>query len=122
MTGIAVFKNFLIVSEREGGLSYLRVIDMRTKASHRIATEEPDYALSLAANPEFESTTVRFNYQSMVTPASVYDYDLHTKQRTLLKRTATLADVGNVAAFVASDWARTLTSTDVNISCGAIVD
>jgi 3-oxoacyl-[acyl-carrier protein] reductase len=41
---------------------------------------------------------------------------------TLLKRTATLADVGNVAAFVASDLARTLTATEVNISCGAIVD
>jgi enoyl-[acyl-carrier-protein] reductase (NADH) len=41
---------------------------------------------------------------------------------TLLGRTATLADVGNVAAFVASDQARTLTSTAVNISCGAIVD
>lgn len=41
---------------------------------------------------------------------------------TLLKRTATLADVGNVAAFVASDQARTMTSTEVNISCGAIVD
>src|SRR6266511_3830094 len=41
---------------------------------------------------------------------------------TLLKRNATLADVGNVAAFVASDLARTITSTEVNISCGAIVD
>ncbi len=45
-----------------------------------------------------------------------------TLEATLLKRAATLEDVGNVAAFVASDLARTLTSTDVNISCGAIVD
>ncbi len=44
------------------------------------------------------------------------------EQETLLKRAATLADVGNVAAFVASDLARTMTSTEVNISCGAIVD
>ena len=41
---------------------------------------------------------------------------------TLLNRAATLADVGNVAAFLASDQARTMTSTEVNISCGAIVD
>jgi 3-oxoacyl-[acyl-carrier protein] reductase len=41
---------------------------------------------------------------------------------TLLNRAAMLADVGNVAAFVASDQARTITSTEVNISCGAIVD
>ncbi|WP_210585514.1 SDR family NAD(P)-dependent oxidoreductase [Streptomyces sp. GESEQ-35] len=44
------------------------------------------------------------------------------EKETLLGRTATLRDVGEVAAFVASDRARTLTSTDVNISCGAIVD
>jgi enoyl-[acyl-carrier-protein] reductase (NADH) len=44
------------------------------------------------------------------------------EQQTLLGRAATLADVGNVAAFVASDQARTMTATEVNISCGAIVD
>lgn len=44
------------------------------------------------------------------------------KKDTLLNRVATLADVGNVAAFVASDHARTITSTEVNISCGALVD
>jgi 3-oxoacyl-[acyl-carrier protein] reductase len=44
------------------------------------------------------------------------------EQATLLKRAATLADVGNVAAFVASDQARTITATEVNISCGALMD
>lgn len=44
------------------------------------------------------------------------------QQATLLKRVATLADVGNVAAFVASDLARTMTATEVNISCGAMMD
>jgi enoyl-[acyl-carrier-protein] reductase (NADH) len=44
------------------------------------------------------------------------------QQAALLNWTATLADVGNVAAFVASDLARTMTAADVNISCGAIMD
>ena len=44
------------------------------------------------------------------------------EQATLLGRAATLADVGDVAAFVASDRARTMTAADVNISGGAIVD
>ena len=44
------------------------------------------------------------------------------EEATLLKRAATLADVGNVAAFVASDYGRTMTATDVNISCGALID
>jgi enoyl-[acyl-carrier-protein] reductase (NADH) len=45
-----------------------------------------------------------------------------TEQRTMLKRAATLDDVGNVAAFAASDWARTTTATALNITCGAQVD
>ena len=84
--GITTFANHLVVSEKEGGLNYLRVIDMKSKQSHRITTDEQDYALFLSANPEFNTTTVRFNYQSMVTPSSVYDYDLNTRQRKLLKQ------------------------------------
>jgi enoyl-[acyl-carrier-protein] reductase (NADH) len=44
------------------------------------------------------------------------------EETALLPRTATLADVGNVAAFVASDHARTITATQVNMSCGALMD
>lgn len=46
----------------------------------------------------------------------------HLLPTTLLKRLATLADVGHVAAFLASDLAQSITATEVNISCGAIVD
>ena len=84
--GLTTFANHLVVSEKEGGLNYLRVIDMKTKQSHRITTDEADYALFIGANPEFNTTTVRFNYQSMVTPSSVYDYDMSTRQRKLLKQ------------------------------------
>ena len=62
------------------------MIDPKSKASHRIATDEPDYAMFLSTNPEFNTTTVRYTYQSMVTPSSVYDYDLNTRERKLLKQ------------------------------------
>ena len=84
--GLTTFAGHLVVSEKEGGLDYLRVIDMKTKQSHRITTDESDYALFIGANPEYNTTTVRFNYQSMVTPNSVYDYDMNTRQRKLLKQ------------------------------------
>jgi oligopeptidase B len=67
-------------------LTQLRIIDPKTMQSHRITTEEPDFALSLAGNPEFNTTTLRFNYQSMITPSSVYDHDMTSRQRKLLKR------------------------------------
>ena len=114
--GLTFFANHLVVSEREGGLSYLRVIDMRTRASHRITTDEPDYALSLAANPEFDTTVVRFNYQSMVTPASVYDYDLNTKQRTLLKRTEVLGGYDPASYEAKRIWSVSRDGTKVPIS------
>ena len=44
------------------------------------------------------------------------------EQQTLLGRLATFEDVGNVAAFVASDRARTMTAATVNVSCGALID
>ena len=90
INSVSFFRNHIIVSEREDGLTQLRVLNPDTKASHRIATDEPDFTISLGANPEFETTTVRFNYQSMVTPSSIYDYDVGTRQRTLLKRTDVL--------------------------------
>jgi oligopeptidase B len=90
INSLSFFSRHIVVSEREGGLTQLRILNPDTRESYRIATDEPDFAISLGANPEFESTTVRFNYQSMVTPSSVYDYDVSTRKRTLLKRTEVL--------------------------------
>ena len=84
--GLEPFAGHIVVSEREGGLTYLRIIDMVTKQSHRIATDESDYDLTLGDNREFNTSILRFNYQSMVTPLSVYDYDMNMRERKLLKR------------------------------------
>ena len=83
---LSFFKDHLVVSEREEGLTHLRIIQMSSKRSHRISADEPDYTMSLGANPEFDTTTIRFAYQSMVTPSSVYEYDMNSFERTLLKR------------------------------------
>ncbi len=114
--GLTFFAGHAVVSEREGGLSFLRVIDMKTKQSHRIAMAEPDYALFLGANPEFNTSTVRFNYQSMVTPSSVYDYDMNTRERKLLKQQPVLGgfDANNYEAK--RIWAVTRDGTKVPVS------
>ena len=113
---ISFFARHAVVSERENGLSYLRVIEMRSRASHRIATEEPDYALSLSANPEFDTATIRFNYQSMVTPSSVYEYDMNTRQRTLLKRQEVLGNYDPGAYEAKRIWAVARDGTKVPVS------
>ena len=114
--GLSFFAGHIVVSEREGGLTFLRVIDMKTRASHRIATSEADYALSLAANPEFNTTTVRFTYQSMVTPSSVYDYDLNTRARTLLKQQEVLGGYDPAAYEARRIWAVARDGTKVPMS------
>jgi oligopeptidase B len=80
------FRDYIVLSEREGGLPYLRVIDKKTKASHRISTPEPVYALFLGQNAEYDTRSIQFVYNSLVTPASTFEYDMSTKQRTLLKQ------------------------------------
>jgi oligopeptidase B len=113
---ITFFAGHAVVSEREGGLTHLRVIDMHTRQSHRITAEEPDYAMGMAANPEFDTTTLRFNYQSMVTPSSVYDYDMRTRERTLLKRQEVLGGYDPRQYEARRVWAEARDGTKVPIS------
>jgi oligopeptidase B len=116
INGLTFFANHIVVSEREGGLTQLRVIDPKTKQSYRIATDESDFAISLAANPEFNTATVRFNYQSMITPSSVYDYDMTTKQRTLLKRQDVLGGYDPAKYEAKRIWAVARDGTKVPMS------
>ena len=114
--GVSFFAGHVVVSEREGGLDYLRVIDMKTRGSHRIATTEPDYTLGLGVNPEFDTTTVRFIYQSMVTPSSTFEYDLNTKQRTLLKQQEVLGGYDPARYEARRVWAVARDGTKVPMS------
>jgi oligopeptidase B len=114
--GISFFARHAVVSEREGGLSYLRIIDMKTRQSHRVTTEEPDYALAFAGNPEYDTDTVRFTYQSMVTPSSVYDYRMDTRERTLLKQQEVLGGYDPSQYEAKRVWATSRDGTRVPIS------
>jgi oligopeptidase B len=84
---IDLFSNHLVLSELEGGLQHINVIDLKTNKSHRIQFPEPVYTAFVSTNREFNTKTLRFGYQSLVTPNSVFDYDMDTRQSTLLKQT-----------------------------------
>lgn len=114
--GVTFFKHHAVVSEREGGLTHLRVIDMKTRQSHRVSADEDDYAMGLGANPEFETSTLRFNYQSMVTPSSVYDYDMGSRRRTLLKQQEVLGGYDSSRYEARRVWATARDGTKVPIS------
>jgi oligopeptidase B len=90
LEGMDFFAGHYVLQEREGGLPHLHVTDLQSGASHRIQFPEPTYSVFAAANAEFNAQTYRYNYQSFVTPNSVFDYDMVTRKPKLLKQTEVL--------------------------------
>ena len=84
---ISLFAHHAVLSEWENGLQQLEVLDFKTKKRQRIKFPEPVYSVSLSENHEFDTDLVRYSYNSLVTPTSVFDYDMNTCKSTLLKET-----------------------------------
>jgi oligopeptidase B len=84
---ISLFADHAVLSEWENGLQQLEVIDFKSNKRKRIEFPEPVYSAGLSANREFNTTVVRYNYNSLVTPNSVFDYDMNTGKATLMKQT-----------------------------------
>ena len=86
LEGFALFRDHLVAAERRAGLAVLRVKPWSGPGEHEVAFDEPAYAAGLGVNVEPDTATLRFHYSSMVTPESVYDYDMASRARTLRKR------------------------------------
>lgn len=82
--GVALVKDFIGRQERADANTKIVIRD-RSGAEHEIAVDEPAYALSLGGASEFDTTVMRYGYNSPSTPTSTYDYDLRTRERTLRK-------------------------------------
>lgn len=87
---IDVFARHLVLLELEGGLPRLRVRNLETGKDHYVTFPEPTYTLSGEANLEFDTDLFRFRYASLITPPTVFDYNMETQERTLLKETPVL--------------------------------
>ena len=91
---VDAYASHVVVGLRRDGLSGLHVIprdasgDLLTGAD--VAFEEPLFTVGSPGSPEYDTPSIRVDYTSMLTPASVYDYDLASGRLTLLKRTAVL--------------------------------
>ena len=85
--GIDCFAGFYALSEREAGLPQIRVTELPSGRSRRIAFPEPAYDAFPASNREFEASHLRYHYQSFLTPSSVFDFDVASGESVLRKRT-----------------------------------
>ncbi len=81
-----LFTDYLVLEERARGLTQIRVVPWSGSGAHYLEFAEPAYRAHLGANMELDTKVLRFEYTSMKTPQTIYDYDMATRQRTLLKQ------------------------------------
>lgn len=85
LEGIEVFKDYWVISERKNGLLQLRIRDIASGKEHYLDFGEPAYTARPSGNAEYDSHILRYNYTSLTTPWSVYDYNMRTKEKELMK-------------------------------------
>jgi len=110
------FAGHLAIFEREGGLTGIRVIDLETHEQHRVSFPDAVYTVDAHGNPEFSCERLRFSYASLVTPDSVFDYDMRTRDRERLKRREVVGGYDENAYFCERIVARAPDGTEVPIS------
>ncbi|CAM3933857.1 prolyl oligopeptidase family serine peptidase [Rahnella bruchi] len=86
LEGFSLFRDWLVVEERHQGLTQLRQIHWKTGEEKSLAFDDPTYTTWLAYNPEPETSLLRYGYSSMTMPSSLFELDLDTHDRTLLKQ------------------------------------
>lgn len=117
--GIAAFRDHLAVTVRRDGTTGVHVVplvDGEPTDGHDVDLPEQVRTVGLGSNPEFDASTLRIGYTSMVTPGSVYDYDIAGRALNLLRRSPVLGDVDLDAYESTREWAVATDGTRVPIS------
>ena len=81
-----IFADHLVLEERSRGLTQIRVMPWSGGEGYYLPFDEPAFRANVGVNPEFDTTVLRYEYTSMKTPLSIYDYNMVTHERTLLKQ------------------------------------
>lgn len=96
LEGIEIFKDYLVLEERTNGLNQIRVKRWDGSGEYYMEFQDPAYTAYVSANPEFDTEILRYGYTSMTTPNSVYDFNMVSKERELLKQQKVLGGTFNV--------------------------
>jgi oligopeptidase B len=86
LEGLEEFRDFIVLSERKNGLVELRIRSVKNNAEQYLNFSEPAYNVSIGENPEYNSDILRFSYTSLTTPISIYDCNMGTMERKLMKQ------------------------------------
>jgi len=111
-----VFDKYLVAAERIKGLTNLRVISLADGSEHFLDFGEETYTAGISINPNANTTLLRYSYSSLTTPNSVFDYDMATRTRTLLKQEIVLGGFDKNNYESKRLWAKAADGTMVPIS------
>lgn len=114
--GLSIFENHWVIYEREKGLTHIRIMNPKTRESYMIDFPEPVYTADAGSNPDYHSKILRFEYASLVTPSSVFDFDMDTRKRELKKQQEVLGGYDPSQYQCERIWAPSLDGTPVPIS------
>ncbi len=84
--GFDLFKNYLAISERKDGLTQIHILNTKDNSSHYLPFDEAAYSANLSYIPDYNTDVMRYNYTSLTTPNSVYDYNMSSKTKKLMKQ------------------------------------
>ena len=90
--GFGLSQDYFVLYYRTNGLPQVQMRNLASGETHELTLDEEDYAVRLQGNREWESSNLRFSYASLTTPATVYDYDMDTREREFQKQTEVLGD------------------------------
>ena len=86
LLSMRIFQNHIVINERKDGLRGLKIINQNSGKSHRMSFDEDSYSARFSINEEFKTNILRYNYNSMTTPRSTYDYNMDTGEQILMKQ------------------------------------
>jgi oligopeptidase B len=86
LEGLDVFRGYTVLFERSNGNTEIRVIDLKDRTEHKIDFGETVYTSGAGSNPDYESEVLRVGFTSLLTPSTVYDYNMRTRAREVKKR------------------------------------
>jgi oligopeptidase B len=116
LQNIDLFKDFAVSVEKSNALDHLRIYDFKSSVWKEIAYPEPVYSVFPGGTPDYESNTYRYNYQSLVTSSSVFDYDVNTGKSTLRKQQEVLGGYDSKQYVCERLWATARDGVKVPIS------
>ncbi|MHA2295496.1 MAG: S9 family peptidase [Candidatus Hodarchaeales archaeon] len=119
LSRIDIFESFLVITERKNGLFNIRVINLKTEEDYYIDFPEPIYTCGIEPNmapPEYSTNLLRFNYTSLTTPPTIYEYNMDTRKKKLLKQAEILGGFKTANYTSERVFVKSHDGTDVPIS------